>query len=83
MIVLPVLGRGSAQDAVPRLRRLAESWDNCGILVDAEDKDEIADGSIFLTNDLTLPVLEEALALNARLIVTYHPVRPIQSPALD
>ena len=50
---------------------LAESWDNVGLLIEPSTKKTIK--TIFLTNDLTEPVLEEALDKNVDLIVSYHP----------
>jgi dinuclear metal center YbgI/SA1388 family protein len=54
---------------------LEQSWDNVGLIVgDAEAV--IRTG--LLTIDLTRPVLEEAIALNADLLLAYHP--PIFKP---
>lgn len=50
---------------------LAESWDNVGLLVDPLVNTLIQ--NILLTNDLTEDIMEEAIKLNAGLIVTYHP----------
>jgi putative NIF3 family GTP cyclohydrolase 1 type 2 len=38
-----------------------------------EPSGELIVNKILLTNDLTEPVLEEALSKNANLIITYHP----------
>ena len=66
----------SLSDVVSALEKiaplhLAEDWDNVGLLVEPSDPQRIA--TIFLTNDLTEPVLEEAISLNANFIVSYHP----------
>ena len=50
---------------------LAESWDNVGLLI--EPSGEKAVKTVFLTNDLTEPVLEEAIQSNTDLIISYHP----------
>lgn len=50
---------------------LAESWDNVGLLVDAAGNSSFT--RALVTIDLTEPVLDEALALGADLIVAYHP----------
>eukprot|EP00004_Rigifila_ramosa_P017847 TRINITY_DN4391_c0_g1_i10.p1 TRINITY_DN4391_c0_g1~~TRINITY_DN4391_c0_g1_i10.p1 ORF type:complete len:354 (+),score=95.22 TRINITY_DN4391_c0_g1_i10:226-1287(+) len=50
---------------------LAEKWDNVGLLVSPSDPPPVQ--RIFLTNDLTEPVLEEAFAAQAQLIISYHP----------
>jgi len=50
---------------------LAESWDNVGLLVEPSDNKTI--NNIFLTNDLTEPVLTEAIECKSDLIVSYHP----------
>ncbi|KAB0792861.1 hypothetical protein PPYR_14820 [Photinus pyralis] len=50
---------------------LAESWDNVGLLVDPMESQKIK--RILLTNDLTEDVVEEAINLNAGLIISYHP----------
>ncbi len=51
--------------------QLAEDWDNVGLLVEARPKARV--GRIFLTIDLTRPVMAEAMAAGADLIVSYHP----------
>jgi dinuclear metal center YbgI/SA1388 family protein len=59
--------------------RLAGKWDNVGLLIDhAIPISETATTSaspfkILLTNDLTLPVIYEAIASKVSLIITYHP----------
>lgn len=55
---------------------LAESWDNVGLLMEPDVQRPIR--CVFLTNDLTEDVLEEAEAVDADLIVSYHP--PIFAP---
>lgn len=55
---------------------LAESWDNVGLLVEPSEQKTVK--TILLTNDLTEPVLTEAVEVGADLIISYHP--PIFSP---
>ncbi|XP_018332519.1 NIF3-like protein 1 isoform X2 [Agrilus planipennis] len=57
----------------------AESWDNVGLLVDPMENKLIQ--RILLTNDLTENVVEEAVTIDAGLIVTYHPniFRPLKT----
>lgn len=55
---------------------LAESWDNVGLLMEPDVPKPI--NCVFLTNDLTEDVLQEAESINADLIVSYHP--PVFSP---
>ena len=57
---------------------LAESWDNVGLLIEPSANKTVK--TIFLTNDLTEPVLEEALDKSADLIISYHPplFRPLK-----
>lgn len=50
---------------------LAESWDNVGLLLEPYSKRPI--NKILLTNDLTLPVMEEAIELDVAMIISYHP----------
>ncbi len=54
-----------------------QSWDNVGLLVEPNN-DNPTIKTIFFTNDLTEPVLDEAIERQAELIVSYHP--PIFSP---
>lgn len=54
----------------------AESWDNVGLLV-GDPSREIA-GPAVLTIDFTRPILEEALAKRASVVIAYHP--PIFHP---
>ncbi|MGA1632892.1 MAG: Nif3-like dinuclear metal center hexameric protein, partial [Phycisphaerales bacterium] len=55
--------------------RLAEAWDNVGVLLATSRKSL---GRILLTIDLTERVLDEAIAKRADGIVAYHP--PIFAP---
>ncbi|GLH11271.1 NIF3-like protein 1 [Gryllus bimaculatus] len=50
---------------------LAESWDNVGLLVEPSTPKHVK--KIFLTNDLTESVLNEALLCQADCILSYHP----------
>jgi dinuclear metal center YbgI/SA1388 family protein len=50
---------------------LAEDWDNVGLLLSPEQTAQI--GRVLLTIDLTEAVLAEALALDANLVLSYHP----------
>lgn len=50
---------------------LAGSWDNVGLLVEPSPPHKIK--TIFLTNDLTPPVLEEAIKKKSDMIISYHP----------
>ncbi|KAH3889629.1 NIF3-like protein 1 isoform X2 [Dreissena polymorpha] len=50
---------------------LAGSWDNVGLLVEPSPPHIV--NMILLTNDLTPPVVEEAILRKADLIVSYHP----------
>ncbi|KAM9960911.1 hypothetical protein ACTFIW_010071 [Dictyostelium discoideum] len=52
---------------------LAEKWDNVGLLVEPSNTDSMDIESIFLTNDLTEPVLQEAINEKASFIISYHP----------
>lgn len=49
-----------------------QSWDNVGLLVEPRENNPSVE-RIFFTNDLTEPVLEEAIERQAQLIVSYHP----------
>ena len=51
--------------------RLAESWDNVGLLVGDADADV---ARVLLAIDLTRAVLDEAVAAACQLVVAYHPV---------
>lgn len=64
------------QDVVNRLESyaptsLAESWDNVGLLLEPSSPHFVR--RIFLTNDLTEDVLEEAKEKSADLVLSYHP----------
>ena len=50
---------------------LACDWDNVGLLV--EPSEPLMVQKVLLTNDLTEPVLEEALNKSVNLIISYHP----------
>ncbi|XP_028924634.1 NIF3-like protein 1 isoform X1 [Ornithorhynchus anatinus] len=56
----------------------AESWDNVGLLVEPSPPHSVR--TLFLTNDLTEEVMDEALAAKADLILSYHPpvFRPLK-----
>ena len=55
---------------------LAESWDNVGLLVEPSPPHAVS--TLFLTNDLTEAVMEEAVQKKADLVLSYHP--PIFTP---
>ncbi|XP_066045760.1 NIF3-like protein 1 [Chamaea fasciata] len=55
---------------------LAESWDNVGLLVEPSPPHTV--NTLFLTNDLTEEVMEEAVQKKANLVLSYHP--PIFTP---
>uniref|UniRef100_A0A8C4VEJ1 NIF3-like protein 1 n=1 Tax=Falco tinnunculus TaxID=100819 RepID=A0A8C4VEJ1_FALTI len=55
---------------------LAESWDNVGLLVEPSPPHAVS--TLFLTNDLTEAVMEEAVQRKADLVLSYHP--PIFTP---
>lgn len=55
---------------------LAESWDNVGLLVEPSPPHAV--NTLFLTNDLTEEVMEEAVQKKADLVLSYHP--PIFAP---
>lgn len=55
---------------------LAEKWDNVGLLIEPSSPHVVK--KLLLTNDLTLPVMQEAVTLKADMIVSYHP--PIFRP---
>lgn len=63
-------------DVVSRLESyastsLAEGWDNVGLLVEPSAPHVVS--TLFLTNDLTEEVMEEAKQKSADLILSYHP----------
>lgn len=51
--------------------RLAEAWDNVGLLLDPMSQTTLSHA--FLTIDLTAATFEEARSVNADVIVAYHP----------
>lgn len=51
--------------------RLAGGWDNVGLLVG--DADLHIEGPVFITLDLTDPVIDEAVEREAGFVVAYHP----------
>ncbi|NXU56520.1 NIF3L protein, partial [Turnix velox] len=55
---------------------LAETWDNVGLLVEPSPPHTV--NTLFLTNDLTEEVMEEAVQKKADLILSYHP--PVFTP---
>lgn len=55
---------------------LAESWDNVGLLVEPSPPHTV--NTLFLTNDLTEEVMEEAVGKRADLVLSYHP--PVFAP---
>ena len=63
--------------------QLAADWDNTGLLVEPalEDGETHDIKKIVVTNDLSLPVYEEARKLNASLVYSYHPLlfRPVKT----
>jgi len=64
------------QDVVSKLESyaptsLAESWDNVGLLCEPSSPHHVH--KLFLTNDLTEPVLDEAVRVKADMILSYHP----------
>ena len=50
---------------------LAEKWDNVGLLVEPSKPHSVK--KLMITNDLTEPVLAEAITENADMILSYHP----------
>lgn len=57
--------------------KYAESWDNVGLLIEPYRK-PLNVKKIMLTNDLTEPVMQEAIEKSADMIIAYHP--PIFTP---
>lgn len=49
---------------------LAESWDNVGLLLEPS---KAIIKKVFLTNDLTEEVMDEAIAWKSNMIISYHP----------
>ncbi|KIJ66571.1 hypothetical protein HYDPIDRAFT_180940 [Hydnomerulius pinastri MD-312] len=64
--------------------RLAEKWDNVGLLLETPVPRPSAN-RILLTNDLTPAVLEEALEPSTALVISYHPsiFKPLTSFTLS
>lgn len=50
---------------------IAEGWDNVGLLLEPSSPHTVK--HLFLTNDLTEDVLDEAVSKKADLILSYHP----------
>ena len=50
---------------------LAADWDNVGLLIEPSPPHIVS--TMLLTNDLTLPVLEEAIDKKVNLVLSYHP----------
>jgi hypothetical protein len=50
---------------------LAASWDNVGLLIEPTEPKNIS--HILLTNDLTEKVMQEAIDIEANMIISYHP----------
>ncbi|KAF6778259.1 hypothetical protein AHF37_01841 [Paragonimus kellicotti] len=55
---------------------LADSWDNVGLLVEPSPPHIV--NNVLVTNDLTEPVLSEAISNNVNFVLSYHP--PIFTP---
>lgn len=53
--------------------RLAESWDNVGLLLESITPSNASKCTVMLTIDLTEAVFEEAMERNVNAIITYHP----------
>lgn len=49
----------------------AVDWDNVGLLIESTDARQVK--KVLVTNDLTEPVMNEAIAKGVELIVSYHP----------
>ncbi|XP_067883525.1 NIF3-like protein 1 [Heterodontus francisci] len=69
----PLMELASVVAALERLAppALAASWDNVGLLVEPSPPHTVH--TMLLTNDLTEGVMEEALRLQAQLVLAYHP----------
>ena len=64
------------KEVVRRLQEYAPlntacDWDNVGLLT--EPTEPLTVRKVLVTNDLTEPVLEEAIANNVNMIIAYHP----------
>ncbi|KAF7259457.1 hypothetical protein EG68_03218 [Paragonimus skrjabini miyazakii] len=55
---------------------LADTWDNVGLLVEPSPPHIV--NSVLVTNDLTEPVLSEAISNSVNFVISYHP--PIFTP---
>lgn len=53
--------------------RLAEKWDNVGLLLESPNQRAGGENRVLLTIDLTTKVVSEALAKDTSVIVAYHP----------
>nr|XP_038038069.1 NIF3-like protein 1 isoform X2 [Anas platyrhynchos] len=70
-------GAGPSADSAPSASSCCGvSWDNVGLLVEPSPPHIVK--TLFLTNDLTEEVMEEAVQKKADLILSYHP--PIFTP---
>jgi dinuclear metal center YbgI/SA1388 family protein len=61
----------AAMDRLAPLR-LAESWDNVGLLV-GDEADDLTPARVLLTIDATVAVIDEAIEAECAAIVAYHP----------
>ncbi|TRM61185.1 GTP cyclohydrolase 1 type 2/Nif3 [Schizophyllum amplum] len=70
----------AVQQAMQRIAplRLAESWDNVGLLLEAPFEKSRQRHRVMLTIDLTTPVMHETLAHEASVLIAYHP--PLFAP---
>lgn len=59
---------------------LAEPWDNVGLLVGSPEQEATA---VLAGLDPTNPLLDEAIALGANVVITHHPVIFKPLPAID
>ncbi|KAK0458192.1 NGG1 interacting factor 3-like protein [Desarmillaria tabescens] len=64
--------------------RLAEKWDNVGLILESPSHKLKGINRVLLTIDLTPSVVEESITLKAPVIVSYHPpvFKPLQSLTL-
>ncbi|KAL1719715.1 NGG1p interacting factor 3 [Schizophyllum commune] len=65
----------AVQAAMQRIAplRLAEKWDNVGLLLEAPFEKSRQRHRVMLTIDLTTPVMHECLAQEASVLIAYHP----------
>lgn len=61
----------SACERIAPLRLADSSWDNVGLI--AESPLPLRKPAVLVTNDLTMAVVEEAVAKDASVIIAYHP----------